>query len=76
MTTPIRDNFRKRDMKDTKDTTSSKTIPKETLTLKTTIPIPGYINQLQIGPKGIFVMVAVGQEPKLGRWNFLKGVKN
>lgn len=83
VTTPMRENVRK---KETKEDTSSKSIPssvskpppkaKATLTLQAQIPIPGYINQLQLGPKGRFCMAAVGQEPKMGRWQVMKGAKN
>lgn len=40
------------------------------------IPLNGYINGIAIGPKARFCVVAVGQEPKLGRWNRISGAKN
>ena len=40
------------------------------------IPLDGYINDIAIGPKGRFCVAAVGQEPKLGRWNRISGAKN
>jgi hypothetical protein len=40
------------------------------------IPMNGYINGVAIGPKGRFCVVAVGQEPRLGRWNRVAGAKN
>lgn len=40
------------------------------------IPIHGYINDIAIGPKAKFCAVAVGQEPRLGRWNVIGKAKN
>jgi hypothetical protein len=40
------------------------------------IPVFGYINDIAIGPKARFCVVAVGQEPKLGRWNRIPKAKN
>jgi hypothetical protein len=40
------------------------------------IPLPGYINGIAVGPKARFCVVAVGQEPRLGRWNRVAGAKN
>ncbi|MGK3742899.1 MAG: ribosomal RNA-processing protein 9 [Bacillariaceae sp.] len=40
------------------------------------IPLTGYVNDIAIGPKARFCVVAVGQEPKLGRWNRISGAKN
>lgn len=40
------------------------------------IPIPGYINDIAVGPRGKFCVVAVGQEPSLGRWNRVAKAKN
>ena len=40
------------------------------------IPLNGYVNDLAIGPKARFCIAAVGQEPKLGRWNRISGAKN
>lgn len=42
----------------------------------TTIPLDGYINGIAVGPKARFCVVAVGQEPKLGRWNRVQKAKN
>ena len=36
----------------------------------------GYINDIAIGPKAKFCAVAVGQEPRLGRWNVVGKAKN
>jgi len=42
-----------------------------------TIPnIRGYINDIAIGPRGRFCVVAVGQEPRLGRWGRVANAKN
>lgn len=40
------------------------------------IPINGFINDIAIGPKARFCAVAVGQEPRLGRWNRVGKAKN
>ena len=40
------------------------------------IPMHGYINDIAIGPKAKFCAVAVGQEPRLGRWNVIGKAKN
>jgi hypothetical protein len=40
------------------------------------IPLHGYINAIDIGPKAKFCVVAVGQEPRLGRWNRVAKAKN
>mmetsp|Transcript_6250 Transcript_6250/g.15470 ORF Transcript_6250/g.15470 Transcript_6250/m.15470 type:complete len:523 (-) Transcript_6250:314-1882(-) len=40
------------------------------------IPLNGYVNGIAIGPKARFCVAAVGQEPKLGRWNRISGAKN
>jgi len=40
------------------------------------IPLVGFVNGLAIGPKARFAVVAVGQEPRLGRWNRIAKVKN
>ena len=40
------------------------------------IPLDGYVNDIAIGPKARFCVAAVGQEPKLGRWNRISGAKN
>jgi len=41
-----------------------------------TIPLEGYINGIAVGPKARFCVVAVGQEPALGRWNRIPNAKN
>ena len=40
------------------------------------IPLFGYINDLAIGPKARFCVAAVGQEPRLGRWERIARSKN
>ncbi|KAJ0395973.1 hypothetical protein P43SY_008989 [Pythium insidiosum] len=40
------------------------------------IPQAGVVNGLCFDPKGRFLVAAVGQEHRLGRWERLKGVKN
>lgn len=40
------------------------------------IPLNGYVNGIAIGPKARFCVAAVGQEPKLGRWDRISGAKN
>uniref|UniRef100_A0A7S3V791 Anaphase-promoting complex subunit 4 WD40 domain-containing protein n=1 Tax=Chaetoceros debilis TaxID=122233 RepID=A0A7S3V791_9STRA len=40
------------------------------------IPLIGYINDIAIGPKARFCVAAVGQEPRLGRWDRVPGAKN
>jgi hypothetical protein len=40
------------------------------------IPLNGFINAIAIGPKAKFVVVAVGQEHRLGRWDRVSKAKN
>jgi len=40
------------------------------------LPLKGYVNGLALGPKARFCVAAVGQEPKLGRWDRIAGAKN
>mmetsp|Transcript_9794 Transcript_9794/g.23084 ORF Transcript_9794/g.23084 Transcript_9794/m.23084 type:complete len:231 (+) Transcript_9794:2-694(+) len=40
------------------------------------IPLDGFVNGVAIGPKARFCVAAVGQEPKLGRWDRISGAKN
>ena len=40
------------------------------------IPIHGHINSLAMGPGGKFCVAAVGQEPRLGRWDRVPRAKN
>jgi ribosomal RNA-processing protein 9 len=40
------------------------------------IPIHGHINSLAMGPRGKFCVAAVGQEPRLGRWDRVPRAKN
>lgn len=40
------------------------------------VPLSGYVNGIAIGPKARFCVVAVGQEPRLGRWNRIAKAKN
>eukprot|EP00581_Thalassiosira_minuscula_P030994 CAMPEP_0183760460 /NCGR_PEP_ID=MMETSP0739-20130205/7786_1 /TAXON_ID=385413 /ORGANISM="Thalassiosira miniscula, Strain CCMP1093" /LENGTH=556 /DNA_ID=CAMNT_0025998449 /DNA_START=27 /DNA_END=1697 /DNA_ORIENTATION=- len=41
-----------------------------------TVPIHGHINSIAMGPGGKFCVAAVGQEPRLGRWNRVPRAKN
>ncbi|KAK7102278.1 U3 small nucleolar RNA-interacting protein 2-like isoform X2 [Littorina saxatilis] len=47
-----------------------------TLTPLFAIPLPGFVNSLQFSPNGDFLVAAVGQEHRLGRWWRLKQAKN
>jgi hypothetical protein len=40
------------------------------------IPVHGHINGLAMGPGGKFCVAAVGQEPRLGRWDRVPRAKN
>ena len=40
------------------------------------VPIHGFINDIAVGPKARFCVVAVGQEPALGRWSRVANAKN
>ena len=40
------------------------------------IPIHGHINSIAMGPKGKFCVAAVGQEPRMGRWDRIPRAKN
>ena len=40
------------------------------------IPIHGHINGVAVGPGGKFCVAAVGQEPRLGRWDRVSRAKN
>ena len=40
------------------------------------IPVHGHVNDIAVGPKARFCVVAVGQEPALGRWNRVANAKN
>ena len=40
------------------------------------IPVTGHINGIAVGPRARFCVVAVGQEPKMGRWNRVAGARN
>jgi len=40
------------------------------------IPVHGYVNDIAIGPNGKFCVAAVGQEPRLGRWDRVPRAKN
>lgn len=42
----------------------------------TQIPLHGFINDVAVGPKAHFCVVAVGQEPRLGRWDRVSKAKN
>ena len=41
-----------------------------------TIPLHGFINDLALGPRGRFCVAAIGQEPRLGRWERVAKAKN
>lgn len=41
-----------------------------------TVPIHGHINSIAIGPGGKFAIAAVGQEPRMGRWDRIPRAKN
>jgi ribosomal RNA-processing protein 9 len=40
------------------------------------IPIHGHVNSIAMGPTGKFCVAAVGQEPRLGRWDRVPKAKN
>lgn len=40
------------------------------------VPAVGYVNGLALARSGRFVMAALGQEPRMGRWGRLGGVRN
>lgn len=40
------------------------------------IPVHGHINSIAMGPEGKFCIAAVGQEPRLGRWDRVPRAKN
>jgi hypothetical protein len=40
------------------------------------IPLRGFINDIAFGPRARFCVVAVGQEPRLGRWDRVARAKN
>ena len=40
------------------------------------VPLMGHVNGIVVGPKARFCVVAVGQEPRLGRWNRVVKAKN
>ena len=40
------------------------------------VPIHGHINSIAMGPGGKFCVAAVGQEPRLGRWDRVPRAKN
>merc|ERR1711871_1451417 len=44
--------------------------------MKTKLAIPGYVNGLAMSKSGRFLVAAVGQEHKLGRWSPIKTAKN
>lgn len=41
-----------------------------------TVPIHGHINSIAMGPGGKFCVAAVGQEPRMGRWDRVSRAKN
>jgi ribosomal RNA-processing protein 9 len=40
------------------------------------VPARGYVNGLALARSGRFVMAALGQEPRLGRWGRAQGARN
>lgn len=40
------------------------------------IPLVGFVNGIAVGPDGRFCVVAVGQEPRMGRWDRIPKAKN
>jgi len=40
------------------------------------VPLYGYINDIAFGPNAKFCVAAIGQEPRLGRWDRVQGAKN
>ncbi|KAL7541077.1 hypothetical protein ACHAWF_006857 [Thalassiosira exigua] len=40
------------------------------------VPIHGHVNDIAMGPGGKFCVAAVGQEPRLGRWDRVPRAKN
>jgi len=40
------------------------------------VPLHGFTNDIAVGPKARFCVVAVGQEPRLGRWDRVSRAKN
>mmetsp|Transcript_35974 Transcript_35974/g.85748 ORF Transcript_35974/g.85748 Transcript_35974/m.85748 type:complete len:491 (-) Transcript_35974:22-1494(-) len=40
------------------------------------IPMHGHVNDVAVGPEGRFCVAAVGQEPRLGRWDRVARAKN
>lgn len=40
------------------------------------LPVNGFVNSLSIAPSGRFVVSGIGQEPRLGRWSKIAGVRN
>lgn len=40
------------------------------------VPLEGFVNGLAVSSSGKFIVAAVGQEHRLGRWERLKNVRN
>lgn len=40
------------------------------------LPVHGFVNAVRIAPSGRFVVSGIGQEPRLGRWSKVKGIRN
>lgn len=53
-----------------------KTLKSRSLEPLDKIPLNGYVNDIAVGPNARFCVAAVGQEPKLGRWDRISGAKN
>ena len=56
--------------------TDSNTVEGRGLEYIQKIPVHGHVNDLAIGPNGKFCIAAVGQEPRLGRWDRVPRAKN
>jgi ribosomal RNA-processing protein 9 len=56
--------------------TTGQTLDSRGMELLNQVPIHGFVNDIAIGPKARFCVVAVGQEPRLGRWNRVARAKN
>jgi len=56
--------------------TTGQTLAERGLEPLSQIPVHGFINDIAIGPKARFCAVAIGQEPRLGRWNRVAKAKN
>ncbi|GAX24411.1 ribosomal RNA-processing protein 9 [Fistulifera solaris] len=55
---------------------TGKTLEERGMELLVAIPVRGYVNAIRFGPKARFLVAAIGQEHRCGRWDRVKGVKN